>query len=130
MIDEDRSYLHKIMVEKYQKGEISIDVNRNSALLMYSQVSRNPLIKLFHFFIRVYSFPLTILGVVFASVFLDQYLFILYYVVGLFGFISLEEYLSMVTTVNSVLDNQHVFSKLQRRGIIHVRDIVDPNSPV
>ncbi|OPX37809.1 MAG: hypothetical protein B1H13_12250 [Desulfobacteraceae bacterium 4484_190.3] len=128
--DEDRATLHKIVVEKYRRGQISIDVNRSSSLLLYPRISQNPLVKIFNFIVRVYSFPLTIIGVIFASVFTDNYLFVLCYIIGLFCLISAEDYLSEVTTINSVLTNQKVFSNLQRRGVIYVRDVVDPEIPV
>jgi hypothetical protein len=129
MIDEERSALHRIVVDKYRKGEISIDVNRSSALLHYARVSRNPLVKLFHFAIRIYSFPLTVIGVIFTSVFVDHYLYILYYLVGLFAFITLEDYLSQASTINSALENQNVFVNLHRRGVIHIREAVSPDIP-
>jgi hypothetical protein len=129
MTDEDKSTLHRIVVDKYRKGEISIDVNRSSALLHYARVSRNPLVKLFHFAIRIYSFPLTVIGVIFTSVFVDHYLYILYYLVGLFAFITLEDYLSQASTINSALENQNVFVNLHRRGVIHIREAVSPDIP-
>lgn len=129
MIDEDRSTLHRIVVDKYRKGEISIDVNRSTALNHYARVSQNPLVKLFHFAIRIYSFPLTVVGVIFASVFVDHYLYILYYLIGLFGLITFEDYLSKVTTIHSVLTNQNVFTNLQRRGVIYIREAISPNIP-
>jgi len=129
MIDEDKSTLHRIVVDKYKKGEISIDVNRSSALLHYARVSPNPLVKLFHFAIRVYSFPLTVVGVIFASVFVDHYLYILYYLIGLFGLITFEDYLSKVSTINSVLTNQNIFTNLQRRGVIYIREAMNPHVP-
>jgi hypothetical protein len=129
MIDEDKSTLHRIVVDKYRKGTISIGVNSSSALLHYARVSQNPLVKLFHFAIRVYSFPLTVVGVIFASVFVDHYLYILYYLIGLFGLITFEDHLSKVTTINSALTNHNVFSNLQRRGVIYVREAVSPDLP-
>jgi len=130
MIDEERDNLHRLVVEKYMRGQVAIDVNTSSALLVYSMVSRNPLIKLFHFVIRVYSFPLTIVAVIFASVFVERYVYVLCYVVGLFGLVGAETYLSKIATVTSVLENQRVFSSLQRRGVIFIRDVVNPDSPV
>lgn len=130
MIDEARANLHKIIVERYRQGEISIGVNKNSALLLYSRMSPNPMIKIFHFFIQVYSHPLTILGTVFTSVFIDRYLYLLFYLFGLFGLMALEEHLSKVTTIQTALVNQNAFSMLLRRGVINVRDIVNPDLTV
>ncbi len=130
MIDINRALLHRMVVERYKMGEISIDVNKNSALILYATVSRNPLIKMFNFLVRVYSFPLTIIGVIFASVFIDRYLYILYYVIGLFAIITLEEHLSRVTTIQSALKNQNTFSHLYRQGVIYIRDLVDPHMSV
>ncbi len=130
MIDDDRATLHKIVVEKYKNGQISIGVNRSSSLLLYSKVSHNPLIKIFNFLIRIYSFPLTIVGVIFSSVFVDSYMYILFYVIGLFVLIAAEDYLSEATTINSALTNQNIFSNLQRRGVIYIRDVVGPDMPV
>ena len=130
MIDDDRATLHKIVVEKYKNGQISIGVNRSSSLLLYSKVSHNPLIKIFNFLIRIYSFPLTIVGVIFSSVFVDSYMYILFYVIGLFVLIAAEGYLSEATTINSALTNQNIFSNLQRRGVIYIRDVVGPDMPV
>ncbi|MBN2515353.1 MAG: hypothetical protein JXC33_04900 [Deltaproteobacteria bacterium] len=129
MIDEERSALHRIVVDKYRKGELSIDVNRSTALLHYARVSPNPLVKLFHFAIRIYSFPLTVVGVIFASIFADHYIYILYYLVGLFGFITFEDYLSKVSTINSALENQNVFVNLHRRGVICIREAIHPDIP-
>ena len=130
MIDDDRATLHKIVVEKYKNGQISIGVNRSSSLLLYSKVSHNPLIKIFNFLIRIYSFPLSIVGVIFSSVFVDSYMYILFYVIGLFVLIAAEDYLSEATTINSALTNQNIFSNLQRRGVIYIRDVVGPDMPV
>lgn len=129
MIDEEKSALHKIVVDKYRKGEISIDVNRSTALNHYARVSQNPLVKLFHFAIRIYSFPLTVVGVIFTSIFVDHYIYILYYLIGLFGFISFEDYLSKVSTINSALANQNVFVNLHRRGVICIKEAIRPNVP-
>jgi hypothetical protein len=129
MIDEEKSALHRIVVDKYRKGEISIDVNRSTALNHYARVSQNPLVKLFHFAIRIYSFPLTVVGVIFTSIFVDHYIYILYYLIGLFGFISFEDYLSKVSTINSALANQNVFVNLHRRGVICIREAIRPNVP-
>lgn len=129
MIEEERSALHRIVVDKYKNGEISIDVNRSTALHHYARVSRNPLVKLFHFAIRIYSFPLTVVGVIFASIFVDYYLGILYYIVGLFGLITFEDYLSKVSTINSALENQNVFVNLHRRGVIRIREAMTPDLP-
>ncbi|HEU19837.1 MAG TPA: hypothetical protein ENO00_10780 [Deltaproteobacteria bacterium] len=125
MIDVNRALLHRTVVERYKTGEISIDVNKSSALMLYARVSRNPLIKMFNLFVRVYSYPLTIIGVIFASVFIDRYLYILFYVIGLFGTITLEEHLSRVATIHSALENQNIFSHLQRHGVIYVRELMD-----
>jgi len=130
MIHEESPALFEIVVDKYRKGQISIDVNRGSALTVYARLSRNPLIKLFNYAIRVYSYPLTIIGVIFASVFLDCYLYILYYLVGLFGLIALEDYLSRTSTIHSAMYNRNVFTELCRRGVISVRDAVNPDLPV
>jgi len=129
MVDEEGATLHRIVVDKYRKGEISIGVNSSSALLHYARVSRNPLVKLFHFAIRVYSFPLTVIGVIFASVFVEHYLYILYYLIGLFGLITFEDYLSKATTINSALINQNVFINLHRRGVIYIREAISPDIP-
>jgi hypothetical protein len=128
--DDDRATLHKIVVEKYRRGQVSIGVNRSSSLLLYPGISENPMVKMFNFIVRVYSFPLTIIGVIFGSVFTDNYLFVLCYIIGLFCLIYAEDYLSEVTTINSVLANQKVFSNLQRRGVIYIKDVVDPELPV
>ena len=130
MIDDDRATLHKIVVEKYKNGQISIGVNSSSSLLLYSKISHNPLIKVFNLLVRIYSFPLTIVGVIFTSIFVDSYLYILSYVIGLFVLIAAEDYLSEVTTINSALENQNIFANLQRRGVIYIRDVVDPDMPV
>lgn len=130
MIDVSRSLLHRTVVERYKTGEISIDVNTNSALILYAKVSRNPLIKMFNFLVRVYSFPLTIIGVIFTSVFIDRYLYILFYVIGLFAIITLEEHLSRVTTIQSALENQNIFSHLQRQGVIYIRELMDTHMTV
>ena len=130
MVDEEGATLHRIVVDKYRKGEISIGVNSSSALLHYARVSRNPLVKLFHFAIRVYSFPLTVIGVIFASVFVEHYLYILYYLIGLFGLITFEDYLSKATTIDSALINHNVFNNLHRRGVIYIREAISsPDIP-
>lgn len=130
MIDVNRAILHRTIVERYKTGEISIDVNKNSALMLYAKVSHNPFIKLFNLLVRVYSFPLTIIGVIFTSVFIDQYLYILLYVIGLFAIITLEEHLSRVTTIQSALENQNIFSHLQRQGVIYVKELMDTHVTV
>jgi hypothetical protein len=130
MRQEERPALYEIVVDKYRKGQVSIDVNKGSALIVYARYSRNPLIKLFNYAIRVYSFPLTIVGVIFASVFLDCYLYILYYLIGLFGLIALEDYLSRAATIHSAMYNRNAFTELCRRGVISVRDAVNPDFPV
>lgn len=130
MIDINAAIAYRKVVERYKAGEISIDVNKSSALVLYAKISRNPLVKIFNVIARIYSFPLTIIGVIFASVFVDRYLYILLYVIGLVAMITFEEHLSRVTTVRSALENQLVFSHLHRQGVIHIRELMDPNVSV
>jgi energy-converting hydrogenase Eha subunit C len=127
MIDSDANVMHRKVVERCGSGEISIDVNKSSALVLYAKISRNPFVKIFNVVVRIYSFPLTIIGVIFASVFINRYLYLLLYVIGLVAIITFEAYLAQAVTVCSALANPLVFSRLYRRGVIHIRELRYPH---
>ena len=121
--------MHDIVVTRYRKGELLIGVNKSSMLNSYARLSRNPLIKLFHFIVYVYTFPGTIIGVIGFLACYGQFLYMGAYLGCLVALIALERYLSHRITIDSALKNKHVFADLVTRGIIKVRDTLDPDRP-
>ncbi|MCX5851632.1 MAG: hypothetical protein NT072_06210 [Deltaproteobacteria bacterium] len=119
-----QSSLYDIVVEKYKRGEVKIEVNKAYSLVTYSQFSKNPLVKLFHLFVKIYTYPFVIVGVIIASLFLprfeDRYYFILGYLIGLFFFIYLESYLQEKVAISGALNDREVFDELNRRGVIKI----------
>jgi fatty-acid desaturase len=121
--------LHDVMVEKYRKGQVTIGVNRSFLLTTYSQLSGNPLVKVFHLIVCLYTFPITIVGVVGVLAYYHRFLWIAGYLGGVIVLLALEQYLSHKITINSALKNHHTFSDLVKRGIIKIKDTVDPDTP-
>lgn len=121
--------LHDVMVEKYNKGQVTIGVNRSFLLANYSKLSGNLLVKAFCFMVYLYTFPITIAGVVGILAYYHQLLWIAVYLGGLVALLALEQHLSHKMTINSALKNSHSFSDLLRRGVIKVKDAVEPDMP-
>lgn len=121
--------LHDIVVENYNKGHVIIGVNKSSLLATYSKLSRNPLIKVFHFIVYLYTFPITIVGVIGVLAYYHQFLYLAGFLGGLVVLLVLEHHLSHKITIDSALKNSHTFSDLVKRGVITVRDAVEPDMP-
>jgi len=122
--------LHDIVVTRYRKGELVIGVNKSSMLNNYAQLSENPLVKLFHCIVCLYTFPGTIIGVIVLLACHGKFLSIGFYLGGLVALMALEQHISHKITINRALKNQDVFSDLVKRGIIRVTDMLDPDRPV
>ncbi len=122
--------LHEIVVEKYRKGQISIRLNRSCLLSNYSQVSNNPLVKIFHFFVWLYSFPLTIVAVSAFFLYSRQFVCLAYYGAGLIALLAIERYISQRVTIGRALSNRQIFSYLVKKGVITIRDAAEPDSPI
>ena len=124
MAGNTQSSLYDIVVDKYRRGEVRIEVNKAYSLVTYSQFSKNPLVKLFHLFVRIYSYPFVIVGVIIASLFLpgfeERYYFILGYLVGLFVFIYMESYVQERVAISSALRDRTTFDELNRRSVIKI----------
>jgi hypothetical protein len=118
--------LYKLAAKRHENGEILIDVNKSSSLRSYAKLSNNPMVKLFHSLVYLCSHPLVILLVVIFLLIKGQFLFVLYYVVGLFVVIVLENYLMQKITVSSAMKNKSAFDELYRKGVIKIREIFDP----
>lgn len=92
-IIEGEPPLYDDVLEKYRDGQVSIGVHRSSARFIYFTLSSNPLVKLFHSIITIYSFPLTAIVAIVIFIVIHRYLYILYYLVGFFIFLAVEDYL-------------------------------------
>lgn len=127
MTGSTQSSLYDIVVDKHKRGEVQIEVNKAYSLVTYSQFSKNPLVKLFHLFVKIYSYPFVIVGVIIASLFLpgfkERYYFILVYLIGLFLFIYMESYVQEKVAISSALRHKEIFDALNRRGVIKIVEI-------
>ncbi len=115
------STLYRIVARKYRTGQAKIAVDRGLSLLSYSKFTRNPLLKLFHFIVVVYSFPLTVLCAIGFLFLREQYLFIAFYLMGLFLLIASEITILRRITINSAMNDEGVFNDLYRKGVIRIR---------
>ncbi len=122
------SALFDVVVEKYRKGQVMIGFNRSSLLADYAKVTKNPLVKLFHHFVWLYSFPVTIVAVAAVFFYLHQYAYIALYAAGLGALLALERYVSQRVTLCQALSNPEAFSRLLKSGVITVRDTAEPDS--
>ncbi|MEA3471588.1 MAG: hypothetical protein U9R24_07710 [Thermodesulfobacteriota bacterium] len=128
---EDRgSSLYKLVVERIKHGEISIDVDKSSSLRSYDKLSKNPLLKLFHSIVYLFSHPIAIICLVIFLLVMGEFLFILYYAVSLVIIIVLEDYIVKKVTISSVLKNKSVFDELYKSGVIKIKEIFDPHHPL
>ena len=100
------------------------------ALFLYSKITDNKLLKIFHFVTQGYSFPLTAVVAVVVSLFFHHYLYIVFYFTGLFCLTTAEDHLSKKTIINSALTSQGLFENLHKRGAIIIKDIAEPDVPV
>ncbi|MCK9274902.1 MAG: hypothetical protein M0P57_07420 [Syntrophales bacterium] len=122
--------LHDVVVEKYRRGQVMIRFNRGCLLTNYSRISNNPLIKLFHLVVWLYSFPLTIAAALIYFLYFRQFTGLIYYAIGLIILLSLERYVSQKVTIRKALSNRNSFAYLLKKGIITVRDSAEPDSPI
>lgn len=130
MAEDKGQSLYKLVVERLKSGEISIDVDKSSSLRSYAKLSKNPLIKLLHSIVYLYSHPLTIICVLLFLLVMGEFLFILYYGVGLTILLLLENYIVKKVTISSVLKNKSVFDELYKNGVIKIKEIFDPHHPI
>jgi len=121
MEQSSTSTLYRIVARKYRTGQANIAVDKGLSLLSYSKFTRNPLLKLFHFIVVVYSFPLTVLCAIGFLFLRQQYLFIACYLMGLFLLISAEIFVLRRITISSALNDERIFNDLYRRGVIKIR---------
>lgn len=130
MAEERGQSLYKLVVERLRSGEISIDVDKSSSLRSYAKLSTNPFLKLFHSMVYIFSHPLAILCVVIFLLVMGEFLFILYYGVGLTIFLILENYLVKKVTITTALKKKSVFDELYKNGVIKIKEIFDQHHPV
>ena len=130
MAEDKGPSLYKLVVDRLKNGEISIDVDKSSSLRFYARLSENPLIKLFHSIIYLLSHPFTIICVLIFLLIIGEFLFLLYYGLGLVILLALEDYLVKRVTLSSVLKNKSVFDELYKSGVIKIREIFDPHHPI
>jgi len=115
--------LYDIVLEKKKKGQVSVGVDKGYSLVSYARISRNPLVKLFHLFVFLYTNPFIIVGAAAVFVFLKCYLCILYYLVGVFALILIEDFLQQRMAVQSSLRDKETFDEMRRRGVLMIREI-------
>ena len=113
---------HEEIVERYENDEIEIRVHRNSARFIYAGVADSLMIKVFHFLIQVYSFPLIILAGIVVPIIMAKYIYILYYFIGLGVLIWLESLMMILVVTNAVLENSELFWDLLERQVIRIQE--------
>ena len=130
-MEEDKGQsLYKLVVDRLRNGEVTIDVDKSSSLRSYARLSENPLIKLLHTVVYLFSHPITIIGVVIFLRVMGEFFFILYYAVGLIILLILEDYLVKKVTILSALKKKSVFDELYKNGVIKIKEIFDPHHPI
>jgi hypothetical protein len=117
---DNMHFLHSRVVQNYKNGHISISVNPGLSLRTYSKISDSPVVKLFRLFVLIYSFPVTIIGVIIISLFTGLYWHCLSYFIGLFILIAIEAYVSRTITLNYALKSNKTFVELHRKGVIKI----------
>ena len=130
-MEEDKGQsLYKLVVDRLRNGEITIDVDKSSSLRSYARLSENPLIKLLHTVVYLFSHPITIIGIVIFLLVMGEFFFILYYAVGLIILLILEDYLVKKVTILSALKRKSVFDELYKNGVIKIKEIFDQHHPI
>lgn len=123
MARENLNSLYDIVLEKKKKGQVSVGVDKGYSLVSYARISRNPLVKLFHVFVFLYTYPFTIVGAIAAFVFVKCYLCILYYLVGVFALILIEDFFQQKMAVQSSLRDRETFDEMRRRGVLKIHEV-------
>ena len=113
-------FLHSRVIQNYKNGHVSISINPGLSLQTYSKISDSALVKLFRLFVLIYSFPVTILGIIIISVITGLYWHCLSYFIGLFILICVEAYVSRTITLNYALRSDKMFVELHRKGVIKI----------
>jgi hypothetical protein len=126
MKEDKKQSLHDVVVGRYGNGEISIGVNKSTLLIACSKTINNPLLKLFLLMVYILSHPLTIICAIAYFIFNGTFLYILYYVVGIFLLVTAEDKLLKRVAIGSALKSERYFVELYKRGAIKIRDIFDP----
>ncbi|MEA3471679.1 MAG: hypothetical protein U9R24_08165, partial [Thermodesulfobacteriota bacterium] len=76
--------------------------------------------------VYVLSHPLIIICAVAYFIFNGSFLYILYYIVGIFLLVTVEDRLLKMVAIDSALKNKTYFVELYKRGAIKVKNIFDP----
>lgn len=114
------STLYRNVIRNYRSGQTKIAIDKGLSLLSYSKFTKNPLLKLFHLVVVAYSFPLTAICAIGFLVLSQRYLFIAFYLIGLFLLIATEITLLKRITIHSALNDERVFNDLYRKGVIKI----------
>ena len=130
-MEENREQsLHDVVVAKYMSGEMSRGVNKSTLLSSCPKIINNPLLKIFILMVYVLSHPLIIICTVTYLIFSGFFLFILYYIVGVFLLVTLEDrFLRKIAIASALKDKTH-FIELYEKGAIKIKDIFDPYIPM
>ncbi len=115
--------LYDIVLEKKKKGQVSVGVDKGYSLVSYARISRNPFVKLFHLFIFLYTHPFAIIGAVAVFVSMKCYLCILYYLVGVFALILIEDFLQQKMAVQFSMRDKETFDEMRRRGVLKIHEV-------
>jgi len=126
MKDKRKESLHDVVAGKYMSGELSIDVNESALLSSSPNIINNPFLKAFVLMVHILSHPLTIICTTAYFIFSASFLYILYYIGGIFLLVTLESMLLRKVAVASAMKNKTYFVELYKRGAIKVKDIFDP----
>lgn len=119
--------LHSRIVENYRSGRLKILINRSAAILVYSKLTRNPLVKLFQLVVSVFTAPPFILCAVVTFVFFEKYLFILYYFIVFSLLLLAERFLVERIVRNGAIRDRETCDFLLRKGVISIRDKDNPD---
>lgn len=114
--------LYDIVMEKLRRGEVSIGVNKGYSLATYAKVTKNPLVKLFHFMAYLYTHPFIIIGVVIALVYYEKYPWIFYYLISIFLLLLIEGFVHEQVAITTSVTDRHTFDELHRRGVIKIKE--------
>lgn len=130
MKENRKQSLHDVVVAKYINGELSIGVDKSTLLSSCPKIINNPLLKLFLQMVYVLSHPLIIICTVAYFVFNGFFLYILYYIAGIFLLVTAEDKLLKRVAIDSALKNKTYFVELYKRRAIKIKDIFDPYIPM
>ncbi|GEM_PF-1157016 len=124
---KNNNILHSRIVENYRSGRLTILINRSAAILVYSKLSRNPLVKLFQLVVSIFTAPPFILCAIVTFVFFEKYLFVLYYFIVFFLLLLAERFLVERIVTDGAIRDRETCDFLLRKGVISIRDKDNPD---